>query len=70
VNGYSRPCHPGHLPLVTLRDVIQPFPPFLGVYVAGLKALHNAIMAERGRCWCSVTCGGGPHLCPECDAGE
>ncbi len=37
----------GHLPLVTLRDVIQPFPTFSEVYVAGLKALNNAIMAER-----------------------
>ena len=26
--------------------------------------------AAPGRCWCSVTCGGGPDLCPECDAGE
>jgi hypothetical protein len=39
--------HPGCLPLVTLRDVIQPFPTFSEVYVAGLKALRNAIMAER-----------------------
>jgi hypothetical protein len=37
----------GHLPLVTLRDVIQPFPTSSKVYVAGPKALHNAIMAER-----------------------
>jgi len=36
----------GHLPLVTPRDVIQPFP-LLGVFAAGLKALRNAIMAER-----------------------
>ena len=37
----------GHLPLVTLREVIQPFPAFSGVYVASLKARHNAIMPER-----------------------
>jgi len=37
----------GYLPLATLREVIQPFPAFSGVYVAGLQALHNAIMAER-----------------------
>jgi hypothetical protein len=37
----------GHLPLVTLREVIQPFSAFSGVYVASLKARHNAIMPER-----------------------
>jgi hypothetical protein len=26
--------------------------------------------AAPGRCWCPVTCGGGPHLCPGCGAGE
>ena len=36
----------GHLPLVTLRDVIQPFPTFSEVYVAALKALRAAITAE------------------------
>jgi hypothetical protein len=30
-----------------LRDVIQPFPTFSEVYVAGLKALRSAIIAER-----------------------
>ena len=42
----SSACPPGLLPGVTPRDVIQPFP-LLGVFAAGLKALHNAIMAER-----------------------
>lgn len=35
------------LPLGVLRDVIQPFPTFSEVYVAALKALRQAIVAER-----------------------
>ncbi len=34
------------VPLAVLRDVIQPFPTFSEIYVAGLKALHNAIAAQ------------------------
>jgi len=33
------------VPLTVLRDVIQPFPTFSEIYVAGLKALHGAVMA-------------------------
>jgi len=31
------------VPLVVLRDTIQPFPTFSEIYVATLKALHNEI---------------------------
>ena len=37
----------GHLPLGTLREVIEPFPTFSEVYVAGLRALNDAIVGER-----------------------
>jgi dihydrolipoamide dehydrogenase len=62
----------GHLPLVTLREGIQPFPAFSGVYVASLKAQHNAIMAERRPAGAGARrlAAPGAHLCPECDAGE
>jgi pyruvate/2-oxoglutarate dehydrogenase complex dihydrolipoamide dehydrogenase (E3) component len=36
------------VPLDVLRDVIQPFPTFSEIYVAGLKALHRQITAARG----------------------
>ncbi|HUK69794.1 MAG TPA: NAD(P)/FAD-dependent oxidoreductase [Streptosporangiaceae bacterium] len=36
-----------HVPLPVLRDVIQPFPTFSEIYVAGLKALHGQIAAAR-----------------------
>jgi len=35
------------VPLVVLRDVIQPFPTFSEIYVAGLKALRGQIAAAR-----------------------
>jgi pyruvate/2-oxoglutarate dehydrogenase complex dihydrolipoamide dehydrogenase (E3) component len=35
------------VPLDVLRDVIQPFPTFSEIYVAGLKALHRQITAAR-----------------------
>ena len=35
------------VPLPVLRDVIQPFPTFSEIYVAGLKALQAEIMAAR-----------------------
>jgi len=35
------------LPLTVLRDVIQPFPTFSEIYVAGLKALRGQIAAAR-----------------------
>jgi hypothetical protein len=31
------------VPIGVLRDVIQPFPTFSGIYVAALKALHSQI---------------------------
>ncbi len=35
------------VPLPVLRDVIQPFPTFSEIYVAGLKALQTEITAAR-----------------------
>ena len=35
------------VPLPVLRDVIQPFPTFSEIYVAGLKALQTKITAAR-----------------------
>ena len=35
------------VPIGVLRDVIQPFPTFSEIYVAGLKALRSQIMAGR-----------------------
>ena len=72
VSSFSRPALVvrGHLPLVTLRGVIQPFSTFSGVYVAVQTSQRDHGRAAAGRCWCSVTCGGGRQLCPECDAGE
>jgi dihydrolipoamide dehydrogenase len=35
------------VPLAVLRDVIQPFPTFSEIYVAGLKALRGQIAAAR-----------------------
>jgi dihydrolipoamide dehydrogenase len=35
------------VPLDVLRDVIQPFPTFSEIFVAGLKALRAQIAAER-----------------------
>ena len=35
------------VPLAVLRDVIQPFPTFSEIYVAGLKALRGQIAAPR-----------------------
>jgi dihydrolipoamide dehydrogenase len=35
------------VPLLTLRDTIQPFPTFSEIYVAALKALHRQIIAAR-----------------------
>jgi dihydrolipoamide dehydrogenase len=37
------------VPLDVLRDVIQPFPTFSEIYVAGLKALHRQITAARAQ---------------------
>jgi dihydrolipoamide dehydrogenase len=36
------------VPLVVLRDTIQPFPTFSEIYVAALKSLHAQVRAARG----------------------
>jgi hypothetical protein len=35
------------VPLPVLRDVIQPFPTFSEIFVAGLKSLRSQIAAAR-----------------------
>jgi hypothetical protein len=68
----SRPCHPGPPPARRAARGHPAVPRLLG----GIRrrsegaAQRDHGRAAPGRCWCSVTCSGGAHLCPESDAGE